>query len=138
MGYPISELAWSYVRNQATELMSYTCRIERVNQPTFNQTLGTAIPGGRTIIYEGPCRLWEVTGGSSVTIAEDDVVMNSTQLSIPWDSFPVPKRNDEVQVLSSRTDQYLVGRRFVIDSSAKAGELRATRRFTVRGMEAVS
>jgi hypothetical protein len=131
----ISNAAISYVRAKASENMSSTCRIERVTKPTFNQGTGVATPGTKTTIYEGKCRIYEVTGGAPVVIAEDDITMQATQLSSPWDVSVLPVRNDEVQILTSRTDAHLVGKRFVIDSSAKAGELRATRRFAVRGVQ---
>lgn len=131
----ISDLAINYVRAKAESNMYSTCRIERVTKPSFNQTTGTATPGSKTTIYEGKCRIWEVTGGAPVLIAEEDVVMQATQLSIPWNVSTIPVRNDEVQILSSRSDAHLVGKRFVIDSSAKAGEMRPTRRFSVRGVQ---
>lgn len=131
----ISPRALAYVRKQATEIMQAQCRIERVNPPTFNQTTGTAVPGSRTTIYEGRCRIWEAAGASVTFVGEDDVSLQSTQLSIPWDVNVLPKKDDEVQMISHNTDALIVGKRFVIDSSAKAGELRATRRFSVRGYQ---
>lgn len=115
--------------------MVATCRIERVNPPTFDQNSGTAVPGSRVTIYQGKCRIWEVAGGAPVVVGEDDVVMQSTQLSIPYAVSVLPKKDDEVQILSHPTDPHMVGKRFVIDSSAKAGEMRATRRFAVRGYQ---
>jgi hypothetical protein len=61
--------------------------------------------------------------------------MQSTQLSIPWNTSPVPRKDDEVEIITSPQDPEMVGKRFVIDSSAKTGELRATRRFSVRGYQ---
>lgn len=68
-------------------------------------------------------------------IGEDDIVMQNTQLSLPWSVNPVPKRDDEVEITSAPSDAEIVGKRFVIDSGSKAGEFRATRRFAVRGYE---
>lgn len=133
MTYPISQQAIAFVRQRATDVMIYTCRIERVSKPTFDQETGTATAGSRETIYEGVCRVWEVASGGPVVIAEDEVTMQSTQLSIPWDTPVLPKRDDEVQILTAPQDPHMVGKRFVIDSSAKAGEMRATRRFSVRG-----
>lgn len=127
--------ALAYVRDKATENMGYTCRIERVKKPSFDQTTGTATHGEKNTIYEGPCRVWELSGGGPVIIAEDEVTMQNTQLSIPWSTTPIPDRNDEVQILSADDDDDMVGRRFVIDSSARAGEFRATRRFAIRGYQ---
>jgi hypothetical protein len=134
MVYPISQTAIDYVRRTATSIMISTCRIERVNKPSFNTDTGRAVPGSKTTIYEGPCRIWEVSGGAPILVSEDEVTMQSTQLSIPWNASPVPERNDEVEILTS-PDPAVVGKRFVIDTSAKAGEMRATRRFAVRGYQ---
>ena len=128
----ISSAALAYVRTHAASMMNSTCRIERVKRPSFDQSSGTAVAGSKTTIYEGPCRIWEVSGGGPIMIAEDEVVTQNTQLSLPWDTSPVPERDDEVQITEAPTDASLVGKRFVIETSAKAGDLRATRRFTVR------
>lgn len=131
----ISQAAIDFMRSRATEVMSYQCKIERVQLPSFDESTGKATSGGRITVYIGPCRIWEVSGGGPIMIGEDDIVMQNTQLSIPWGVDPVPKRDDEVEITSSHSDTEIVGKRFVIDSSAKAGELRATRRFSVRGYE---
>lgn len=135
MDLGISPRALEYVRARASSVMQATCRIERVNKPSFDQASGTATAGSRTTIYEGKCRIWEASGGGPIMIGEEDIDMQSTQLSIPWDTHPVPIRHDEVLILSHNTDPDLVGKRFMIDSSAKAGELRATRRFLIRGYQ---
>lgn len=131
----ISSRAIDYVRQRAESVMGYTCRIERVQRPSFNQTTGRSVPGSRDTIYEGRCRVWEVSSGAPVLVAEDEVTMQTTQLSIPWNASPVPERDDEVVIIDADDDEYMIGKRFVIDSSAKAGELRATRRFQVRGYQ---
>lgn len=135
MASPISPWAVQYVRSRATAVMQYTCRIERVQKATYDENTLVAAPGGRTTIYEGVCRVWEVSGGAPIVIAESDIVLQDTQLSIPWNVSPLPKRNDEVLILTAPTDTALVGKRFQIKTSAKAGELRATRRFSVISME---
>lgn len=131
----IPTLALDYVREQATAIMQGVCKIERVHKPSFDQTTGTATSGSRTEVYRGPCRIWEASSGGLVMVGEDEVQMENTQLSIPWATDPVPKRYDEVEIISHNTDSSLVGRRFQILTSAKAGELRATRRFSVRGYQ---
>jgi hypothetical protein len=68
-------------------------------------------------------------------VGEDEVPLQATQLSIPWNADPVPRRDDEVEVLTS-DDPAMVGKRFRIMDVAKAGDLRPTRRFTVQTIEA--
>ena len=131
MPSPISEYARSYVRGRATEVMEYTCVIERVQRPSYDEDTLHATPGSRETIYQGVCRVWEVSGPSAVVLGETDIQMMSTQLSIPWDTPEVVRKDDEVKILSAPQDPQMVGRRFQIQSVAKAGELRATRRFSV-------
>lgn len=131
----ISPRARAYVRAQATQVMQHTVRIERVSKAQFNESDLTATPGGKVLVYEGVCRLWEVTGQGIVQIADDNVVLQSTNLSIPWDEPKtglVPQRDDEFEILSSHVDPTVVGLRGVLMDVAKAGDLRATRRFSVQ------
>lgn len=116
--------------------MFSTCKIERVEEPVWNGSTNLVTAGNRSIVYEGPCRVWEVSGGSPFTVADDEVaVIQNTQLSIPWDTYPVPERNDEVVITASQVDDQMVGKRYRIISAAKAGDLRATRRFLVQGVD---
>jgi len=131
----ISQNALNYVRDRAESIMGYTCRIERVTKPGFDNTTHQVIPGKRTALYEGKCRVWEISSGAPIMVAEDQVTMQTTQISLPWDISPVPERDDEVVIIGADDDDYMIGKRFVIDSSAKAGEMRATRRFQVRGYQ---
>lgn len=131
----ISKRARAYVRRRATVGMFTTCQIERVSEGNWNSNTNLVMAGARSIVYEGPCRIWEVSGGSSFVVADDEeTLLQTTNLSIPWDVDPVPERNDEVVVLSSLVDDQMVGKRYRILSSAKAGDLRATRRFVVQGV----
>ena len=131
MTSPITSLARSYVRSRATAVMGATCRIERIEKPSSDETSLIASPGSRETIYSGVCRIWSVTGAGLLELGEVDVSLQTTQLSIPWDVADVPRKYDEVQILTSPQDVVLIGRRFMITDVAKAGELRATRTFTV-------
>lgn len=134
----ISTRARNYVRRRATAQMTHHCRIERITNPTFVETADDllASPGDRTLIYEGICRLWEVAGNAAaVQVGQDEFVMQTTQLAIPWDSDPVPFRDDEVEITDSSTDAHMVGRRYRIMDVAKAGDLRASRRFQLQGLQ---
>lgn len=131
MTSPITSRARGYVRSRATAVMEYECRIERVQKPTYNSTSLVATAGGRTTIYTGVCRIWEISGAQSVAVGDVDLDIQNTQLSTPWDA-PVARKNDEVIILNAPAqDSHLINKRFQIQSSAKAGELRATRRYAV-------
>jgi hypothetical protein len=131
----ISRRARSYVRKKATQEMLSTCRIERVTDPSWDQGTNLVTSGNKTLIYEGVCRIWEVSGARPFIAADDVIVLQSTNLSIPWDSSPVPRRDDEVTITDSKVDDNLVGRVYRIMDQAKGGDLRATRRFVVEGFE---
>lgn len=134
--YGISDRARDYVRRRATAVMSATCRIERVTPPVFNQSTGRATTGSKTTIYEGRCRIWEVSAAQApVMVGEEDILMPTTQLSIPWDVNPVPGRRDQVEIIDHDSDASMIGQRYEIQSGAKAGDLRATRRFLIQGYD---
>ena len=133
---PISAYSRQWVRNRATAVMEYTCRIERSGVPEGydEDTLIYTAEGVATVIYEGTCRIWEVANASSVVVGDADVYQMTTNLSIPWDTPEEIKRYDQVTILTSHTDDQMVGKRYEIQTVAKAGELRATRRFEVTGL----
>ena len=78
---------------------------------------------------------WRQRHRVAQAVGEEDIVMQSTVLSIPWDVEALPVKDDEVVILSHHTDDKVVGKRYVIDSSSKAGDLRATRSFMLRGYQ---
>jgi hypothetical protein len=136
MTSPISAEARQYVRARATEVMEYTCRITRGSRPEGydEDTLVYTPEGLADVIYEGVCRIWELSGASMLMVGDADIYQQATQLSIPWDSPEVILRYDEVVILTAPQDSQVVGKRYEIQTVAKAGELRATRRFEVTGL----
>lgn len=126
----ITARARAYVRRRATQHMLYTVRVERVTPPSFDEVSLHATAGSRTTVYEGVGRVWEITGSTTINIGEADLDIQSTQLSLPWNA-PLLKKNDEVLVTVAPTDAAMVGKRYQIQSSAKAGDLRATRRYAI-------
>jgi len=136
MTSPITAEARAFVRNRATEVMEYTCRITRRSLPEGydEDTLVYTPDGLAEVIYEGVCRLWEVSGAATVVVGDTDIYQQTTQLSIPWDTTALIMRYDEVEILTAPTDSQEVGKRYEIQTVAKAGELRATRRFEVTGV----
>jgi hypothetical protein len=129
--------ARDYVRSRVTnEFLNYQVRVERVTRPLYDETNLVAIPGTRATIYQGPGRIWEITGASTVVVSENDMLMENTQLSLPWDLDSLPQRYDEVVVIEvPPQDSTLLGKRFQIQTAAKAGELRPTRRYTITAVQ---
>lgn len=112
--------------------MTSNCRIERSTAPAFDINTGFANAGTKTLIYTGICRVWEVTGSGTVVVSEESVYEQTTQISIPWDVSPIPIRGDYITITGSSSDTNLVNRVFEIQDQAKSGELRASRRFSVK------
>lgn len=132
----ISSTALNYTRSRMAQvMMGYECVAERISQGSHDEDTLVYSPGSRQVLYEGVCRVWEVSGASVVGLGDTDAELDisTTQISLPWDS-PLLKKNDEIEITSADTDTQMVGRRFQVQSSAKAGELRATRRYSVTGL----
>ena len=136
MTSPISAHSRQWVRNRATAVMEYTCRIERSGVPGGydEDNLIYTVEGLAQVIYEGVCRIWEVASSQSVVVGDTDIYQMNTNLSIPWDTTEEVKRYDQVTILTAPQDAQMVGKRYEIQTVAKAGELRATRRFEVTGI----
>ena len=129
----ISQFSRSYLRVRAVELMSDECVIFRPGnggKVTYNPSNRQATVGSGTTIYSGPCRMWEVTGGSPVILADDELVVSQLWLSIPYNAA-VPEPEDQVRITDS-DDESLVGRHVKIMSIVRGGGLRASRRMQVQ------
>lgn len=131
----ISKRARSYIRASAETNMTYDCVIQRVSSGDFDENSSVYTAGTSVTLYEGPCRIWEVSGSSTFDVASEQIVLQQTKLSIPWDEGTGIKRDDEVKIVSAEHDPTLVGKRFRIIDADKGGDLRATRRFTVQGVQ---
>ena len=136
MTSPISTEARNWVRARATAVMECECRITRAERPEgYDEDTLVYTPAGLAeVIYEGKCRLWELSGASGIMVGDSDVYQQNTQFSIPWDTDAVIRRYDEVVITKAPQDSQEVGKRYEIQTVAKGGELRATRRFEVTGL----
>lgn len=130
----ISSLARDYTRSRMDDLMSYECRVERVGEGGLNDDLIYS-SGARNTLYEGKFRLWEITGATGLNVGGEDLMLESTQASFPFDS-PLFRKDDEIVITAAPVqDVLLLGNRYQIQTKAKAGELRATRRYTVTSVQ---
>lgn len=135
MNRGISNRARAYIRSRAEANLTYECRIERVSAGTFDVDDSIYTAGEATELYEGPCRVWQVSGGNAVDINSEGLVLQQTKISIPWNEGIGVKRDDEVKILAATYDAALVGKRFRIMDVDKGGDLRATRTFTVQTVQ---
>ncbi len=110
--------------------MTFYVQVERLSAASYDEVTLLASSGSRTVLWEGWVRIWEIQGDTTINIGEADLDIQSTQISFPFNT-PLWKRNDEVLVLETKHDDALVGKRYQIQSSAKAGELRPSRRYAV-------
>ncbi len=136
MPSPISPYARRYVRSRATAVMQYRCNAERVVPAKYDNVTLLGSSGEREVIIEdSPCRIWEIQGAGAVMLGDTDIMVENVQLSLPWDS-EILKKNDEITITFAPTqDESMLGKRFEIISAAKAGELRATRRYSVWALQ---
>lgn len=136
MTNPISAEARRYVRARATEVMEHEVRITRKGTPGgYDEDSLVYTPDGvAEVLYEGRARIWELAGAQSVVVGDTDIYQQATQLSIPWDTEASVRRYDEVEVTAAPQDSVMVGKRYEIQSAAKDGELRATRRYEIVGL----
>lgn len=133
---PFTSRARSYVRSRATAVMTYQCRAERPARPSYDETTLVAIPGTEVELFSTmPCRIWEIQGAQALNIGEAELMIENLQLSVPYDA-PLLKKYDEIVITNTPVqDITLLNKRFQVVSSARAGELRATRRYQVRAVE---
>lgn len=136
----VSPYARSYARRHATAHMYYTIQIERMAVGIFNETTGYITPAVKTIVYTGPARIATVNGPQVIMVGEDNPSFTQTSISIPWDTAPVPHRDDIATVLSYDPhsgfgDPALIGRSFRILSVDTGGQMYAVRRMTALAIE---
>lgn len=135
MNRGISNRARAYIRSRAEVNMTYECKIERVGAATFDETDSIYVAGENIELYEGPCRIWRVSGSSAIPINSEEIILQQTKLSIPWNEGVGIRRDDEVKIIAATYDEALVGKRFRIMDVDKGGDLRATRQFTIQGVQ---
>lgn len=125
-----STLATRYVRARVNAQMSYWIKIYRTGAPEFNSTTGVYTANAVTQIYEGKARIWYAGGGSAIAIGEGDIVLTPTYVSIPFESDPIPRVDDVIEVMDS-ADPDLVGRTFRIMSVDSGSYLLPARKMQV-------
>lgn len=136
MKSPISPRARAYARRTATAVMQYHCRAERPSAPSYDETDLLGTPGTKTVIWDDMvCRVWEIQGAQIVDMGGNIQFVENVQLSTPYDA-PVLKYKDEIVITyAPDQDTFLLNKRFQVVSGARAGELRATRRYNVKAMQ---
>lgn len=106
------------------------CRIWTPGPIVTDKATGKAGRAVKTLKYEGVCRFWEVSSGQQALIGDQQIVMSSSFLTVPFDA-PVPESNDVVKITKS-VDSDLEGRVVRVVSIVRGGGLRGSRRFLVQ------
>lgn len=128
----ISAYAARYIRERAGDLLSDRCRITRGVEHVLDPDTNEYTQPEGELIYEGLCRLWETNAGMSVQLGGEEVHVANTYLSLPWDIDPIPEMEDLVEMIESK-DPDVIGRTYTLGAPARGGNLRATRKFVVKG-----
>lgn len=120
--------------------MYYTIRIERMASGVFDEETGQIVPSVKMSIYTGPARITSVTGPQVLGVGEDQMAYVQANISIPWDTDPVPYRDDIATVLnfdphSDYGDPALINRSFRILTVDFGGQMYAVRRMTASAIE---
>lgn len=136
----VSPYARNYARLHASAHMYYTVSIVRMLDPLFDDVTGLLEATQKLSVYQGPARIWTVAGPQVLGVGEDQLTLRQTYVSIPWDAFPVPNRDDIVTVLTYDVhpfygDDELIGRTFRVTDVELGGQMYATRRLQVIGLE---
>lgn len=123
----ISPFARTYLRRRATALLSDACTIVHPGQTrvTYDPITREATTSNGPVVYTGPCRLWEIPGGSRLDWGGDHVRVTTLALTLPHDA-PLPEIHDLVTMTVSE-DPAVVGRSLSIDSIVRGGGLRSSR-----------
>lgn len=136
----VSPYARNYARTHMTAHMYYTIEIDRMAEGIFDEDSGHILPKVKMKIYQGPARIASVTGPQVLGLGEDQMAFVSTSISIPWDTDPVPNRDDIAVVLSYDPhagfgDAALVGRAFRILNVEFGGQMFAVRRMSALAIQ---
>lgn len=127
-----SAYAVKYMRRRAELMMTSTIRIFHPGNPVFDSTTGMTGGGTPTNIYQGPARIFTMTG-SPAPLGDQVVSMNQTVVSIPYNS-PLPRVDDVVEI-QTNDDPALVGRNYRIVDVEEGGIASPVRHLTVSGVQ---
>lgn len=131
----ISSFARSYLRKRAELLMTDACvvRDPTATRISYNPATRQATTSTGVERYSGACRLYQVPAGAHLEIGDDEYVVSTVVLALPWDA-PVPEPHDIVEMTGS-DDPDVIGRHLGILGIERGGGLRGSRRMAVRFIE---
>lgn len=110
---------WSQHHRPVTEgAMTAACLITRAGEgeSVFDPETGEMTPPPRMTIYEGKCRVQQLGEGTSVTVADQGLVIASTLVVVPWDveHIWVGDHGDRVEITQTDEDEELLTRKLYV------------------------
>lgn len=110
----------SYLRAQASALMSSQVRVRRPAVPVYSATTGYAVGTTSETGYVGLAHIHPAAGGAATYVGDQLVGMMQVTVSLPWDASPVPAEEDQVYI-EATDDPALVGRTLRVVDVSKGG-----------------
>lgn len=128
-----SKFAIPFAQQYAEGNMLATVLVTRGGTPAFDPLTGVTSLRGATTVYQGPGRVYSVSGGSQLAVGDEPTYYSSTQVSIPV-AAARPQIDDAVLV-QSHPDPALAGRTFRVTDVAEGGQLPAVHTMSVTGIQ---
>jgi hypothetical protein len=135
------DLVERYVRRFARGNMRDTIRVGRSGSAVFDEQTGTLEAAAPIVIYEGPARVYAMSGPVSYNIGDEPQHFSQAYISIPvFDdqgvAVPAPQVEDLVVIIAAPGDPEVVGRTFQVQDVEAGGQWTAVRRLQVVGVQA--
>ena len=130
----ISTRTRNWVQRSAEYQFNCEVRIYQNGDSLLNTSTGLYEVVEGTEIYSGPARIWSSDTAGLYIVGDNDLSRRDTMCSIPWDTSPVPRNDDSLEVTSSPNDPDLLNRVFRIMSVDGGGQVLPTRRMRLAGL----
>ena len=113
--------------------MLTTVRITRDTPDAFDRNAGRMTPGTPVLVYEGPARMYAVSGGTTYNLGDEPQEYGTSYVSVPIEASR-PQVQDTIRVLD-HTDASLVNRRYKVTGVDSGGLIPAVHLCAVIGAE---
>lgn len=127
------KLAQPIVQAYAEGNMTVQVLITRPTPDIFDRDTGRTTKGVPATVYEGPARMYTVSGGASYNLGDEPQDFANSAVSVPL-SAPRPRVEDDIEV-TAHADATLVGRHYRVTGVDSGGLIPAVHRCTVVGSE---
>lgn len=108
-------------------------RITRDAADVFDRNTGRTTQGDPVVVYEGPARMYMVSGGTTYNLGDEPQEYATSYVSVPM-TAQRPQVEDSCKILAHR-DVSLVGRRYKVTGVDSGGLIPAVHRCAVIGSD---